>query len=81
MRAHESPVRPVQSLSGLPTCDIANVQRNYGNAIYVSSYRGEADDNDLVLLERYPVSLSNVQDVRCLEKRGWRRTVEEDDSK
>jgi RNA polymerase II subunit A small phosphatase-like protein len=49
-----------------------NVQRHYGNAIYVSSFTGDAADDELALLEQYLVSIHTVQNVRALEKRGWR---------
>lgn len=48
------------------------VQRNYGNAVYVTSYVGQADDKDLLLLGQYLASIHLVENVRKLEKRGWR---------
>jgi RNA polymerase II subunit A small phosphatase-like protein len=51
------------------------LERNYGNAVYVRSYRGDPDDNELVLLARYLASLCSAGDVRTLEKRGWRGRV------
>ncbi|MEN6449157.1 MAG: HAD family hydrolase [Thermoguttaceae bacterium] len=49
-----------------------NVQRNYGNALYVTSYVGQAGDMELLLLGQYLASIHAVQNVRKLEKRGWR---------
>jgi RNA polymerase II subunit A small phosphatase-like protein len=48
------------------------VERNYGNAIYVRPYVGEADDGELLQLGRYLESISDLPNVRQLEKRGWR---------
>ena len=49
-----------------------NVQRHYGNAIYVSSYSGNRNDEELLLLEEFLASIHSVANVRELEKRGWR---------
>jgi carboxy-terminal domain RNA polymerase II polypeptide A small phosphatase len=50
-----------------------NVRRHYGNAIYVVSYTGQPDDTELLLLGRYLASLHTMENVRRLEKRGWRQ--------
>jgi RNA polymerase II subunit A small phosphatase-like protein len=50
-----------------------NVQRHYDNAIFVSSWTGESNDNELVLLEQYLASVHGVPNVRKLEKREWRQ--------
>lgn len=49
--------------------------RNYGNAIYPREYVGAIDDRELLLLGRYLATLKNAENVRCLEKRGWRASV------
>ncbi len=51
-----------------------NVCRHYGNAIYVTSYTGQADDQELLLLSRYLASIRETANVRRLEKRGWRQS-------
>jgi RNA polymerase II subunit A small phosphatase-like protein len=51
------------------------LERNYGNAVYVRPYLGERDDNELELLACYLVSLPAVDNIRTLEKRGWRNKV------
>jgi TFIIF-interacting CTD phosphatase-like protein len=45
---------------------------NYGNAIYSDEYKGEPDDTMLPNLCRYLKTLSQVENVRKIEKRGWR---------
>lgn len=45
---------------------------NYGNAIYVSGYEGQVDDDELLHLGRYLSTLKDADNVRTLEKRGWR---------
>jgi carboxy-terminal domain RNA polymerase II polypeptide A small phosphatase len=48
---------------------------NYGNAIYPKPYEGDLDDDELLLLADYLVTLKNVQNVRKLEKRRWRSEI------
>jgi RNA polymerase II subunit A small phosphatase-like protein len=48
------------------------VERNYGNALYVTPWYGTSGDDELPKLHAYLESLQTVPDVRCLEKRGWR---------
>lgn len=45
---------------------------NYGNAIYPSEFTGNADDDELIHLLEYILKLKEVDDVRKIEKRGWR---------
>jgi len=52
-----------------------NCRRNYGNAIYVSTYDAvrRPHDRELPLLQRYLEKvILGCQDVRSLEKRTWR---------
>ena len=49
------------------------LERNYGNAIYVRPYVGQAEDNELRQLNTYLESLSARKNVRALEKRNWRQ--------
>ena len=49
----------------------SKMQRNYGNAIYVSPFEGEPDD-ELEKLTRYLGSIRTSDNYRRMEKRGWR---------
>jgi RNA polymerase II subunit A small phosphatase-like protein len=49
------------------------VQRNYGNAIYVTPFYGDPEDDELQRLATYLESLRSASNVRSIEKRGWRR--------
>jgi TFIIF-interacting CTD phosphatase-like protein len=51
------------------------VERNYGNAIYARPFVGAADDDELRNLGRYLKSVSQLTNVRCIEKRDWRKTA------
>ncbi|MDF2187982.1 HAD family hydrolase [Paraflavitalea sp. CAU 1676] len=46
---------------------------NYGNAIYINPFTGDAGDQDLRLLFDYLVTLKDAPNVRSIEKRGWRK--------
>lgn len=48
---------------------------NYGNLIAVQEYRGEEQDDELLLLMHYLDRLSAIANVRSVEKRGWRAEV------
>lgn len=48
---------------------------NYGNAIRVTEYKGEAEDDEMVLLLEFLRRLGGVPDVRPIEKRYWRSEV------
>ena len=50
-----------------------NVRRHYGNAVYVSSWTGDTADRELENLASYLVLISAAENVRSLEKRGWRQ--------
>ena len=43
---------------------------NYGNAIYIKVFLGD-DDNELIKLGNYLLSLKGIENVRTIEKRGW----------
>lgn len=49
--------------------------RHYGNLVCVRAYEGEAEDRELPLLLRYLERLGPVENVRTIEKRGWRSEV------
>lgn len=52
------------------------VSRNYGNAIYVNPFLGNAEDYELKSLARYLKRIHAVPDFRKMEKRSWRTTEE-----
>ncbi|GAB4003164.1 hypothetical protein GCM10028807_62940 [Spirosoma daeguense] len=49
---------------------------NYGNAIHIKEYIGDENDNELTALFDYLLTLKAVENVRSIEKRGWRNRVE-----
>lgn len=46
---------------------------NYGNAIYIKEFTGDVNDCELRHLYNYLLTLKTVQNVRIIEKRGWRQ--------
>ena len=51
------------------------LERNYGNHIPVQPFEGARDDDELLLLVDYLKQLESVPNVRCIDKRGWRKEV------
>lgn len=51
-------------------------RKNYGNAVYIKEFTGNRIDNELLKLLKYLISLRDVENVRTLEKRGWRNIVD-----
>jgi RNA polymerase II subunit A small phosphatase-like protein len=51
------------------------VNRNFGNAIYVKPFEGDLDDDELLRLAQYLLSIDSVDNFRHLEKRSWRSQV------
>lgn len=51
-------------------------RQNYGNAIYPSEYNGDPTDDELIFLSKYLLTLKDEINVRTIEKRGWRNSVE-----
>ena len=49
------------------------VERNYGNAVYVTPYFGSDEDSELDRLGMYLESLRSIPNVRNVEKRNWKR--------
>jgi len=47
------------------------LKENYGNAIYIKPFEGDLNDDVLRKLYDYLVSISEVENVRKIEKRGW----------
>ena len=54
-----------------------SASRNYGNLVRVKPYGGEPEDRELILLERYLISIAGRTDLRSFEKRVWRKQVTE----
>lgn len=50
----------------------AKLARNYGNLVRVTPFEGNAEDDELPLLQRYLHALKEVPNIRAVEKRGWR---------
>jgi carboxy-terminal domain RNA polymerase II polypeptide A small phosphatase len=46
---------------------------NYGNAIYIKEFKGDSSDRELPFLYAYLLTLKAVENVRTIEKRGWRQ--------
>jgi carboxy-terminal domain RNA polymerase II polypeptide A small phosphatase len=51
------------------------VSNNFGNAIYVSEYTGNASDDELLRLFEYLKRIADVPNYRLIEKRGWRESL------
>ena len=49
---------------------------NFGNAIYISPFEGGQEDQELLLLLKYLVSIKDMSNVRGFEKRGWKNKVQ-----
>lgn len=52
--------------------DPIKLERNYGNAVYVSPFEGDPNDAELNLLAIYLTSLAIAENLRTIEKRNWR---------
>ncbi|MCB9637316.1 MAG: HAD family hydrolase [Myxococcales bacterium] len=50
--------------------------QNYGNLVRVAPYLGDENDDELAYLATYLEQLVEVEDVRRVEKRRWRASVE-----
>ena len=50
-------------------------KQNYGNVIYPKEYKGENEDNELLLLSNYLLTLKDKTNVRRIEKRGWKSEI------
>lgn len=48
-------------------------QTNFGNAIYVSEFKGNPRDTELLDLSNYLTTYKVVENVRVIEKRDWRK--------
>lgn len=52
------------------------LRTNYGNAVYIKEYKGDKSDEELKYLHDFLISLKNVENIRAIEKRGWRSNEE-----
>ena len=51
--------------------------KSYGNLVAVREYLGDRSDNELLLLLSYLRQLASVPNIRKVEKRFWRKHVQE----
>ncbi len=49
-----------------------NVKEHYGNAIYISKFKGDLQDSELAILGPFLDKLSKTDDFRKIEKANWR---------
>lgn len=52
-----------------------SLQRNYGNLVKIPPFQGETEDNHLLLLKDYLISIKDEQNLRKIEKRSWQNQV------
>lgn len=52
------------------------LSRQYGNLVRVKPFEGDEADDELLMLMTYLDQLSGVDNVRTVEKRGWRQAME-----
>ena len=50
-------------------------QDNFGNAIYPREFTGDVQDDELVGLSKYLITLKDKENVRRIEKRFWRSSA------
>jgi ubiquitin-like domain-containing CTD phosphatase 1 len=50
----------------------ANYACGYGHLVWVSEWTGGPDDDELLALAEYLISVASEPDLRRVEKRGWR---------
>jgi RNA polymerase II subunit A small phosphatase-like protein len=55
-----------------------NLERNYGNLVLVDEFTGDPSDRELIELGGYLRRLSREDDLRKIEKRGWRNWKQEE---
>lgn len=48
-------------------------RNNYGNAVYIKEFTGDTSDEELKFLYDYLLTLKDVENIRTIEKRGWRK--------
>lgn len=52
-----------------------SLQRNYGNLVKIPPFQGEIEDNHLLLLKDYLISIKDEENLRKIEKRSWQNQV------
>ncbi len=50
-------------------------EKNYGNGILVKKYSGAREDDEFILLLKYLQAIATVENVRKIDKRGWRQSI------
>lgn len=50
----------------------AKLTRNYGNLVQIKMFEGDMQDRELTLLMAYLADLKSRDNIRTIEKRGWR---------
>lgn len=50
----------------------AKIARSYGNYVRIAPFEGDLADEDLKFLAPYLVSIAGTENMRTLDKRGWR---------
>lgn len=68
LRAHPFPKERILFVDDTPE----KIRRSYGNYIRVQPFEGDPADDELPALLRYLETLGPEDDVRRVEKRGWR---------
>lgn len=53
-----------------------SLQRNYGNLIKIPPFQGESEDNYLLLLKQYLLSIKEKENLRKIEKRFWQNNLQ-----
>jgi TFIIF-interacting CTD phosphatase-like protein len=46
---------------------------NYGNAVHIKQFSGDMNDDELKYLYNYLLTLKNIENIRTVEKRYWRK--------
>ena len=52
------------------------LEKNYGNLVRVNEFIGDTKDAELLHLKDYLLTLKNTENIRTIEKRGWRNRYE-----
>lgn len=56
--------------------DSPNVwQSSYGNLVHINKFEGNQGDNELEILPVFLEKLKNVENIRSIEKRSWRKKI------
>lgn len=58
--------------------DPRTMQRSYGNLISIRPFRGDPSDKELLILIPFLERISQVENVRVIEKRNWRTFADDD---